>query len=574
MIAVYVPVFRFAIGYSVSFGRRWTALEHMLLLEMISERCSAVSLSEVAGVPERLIVEALINLLRTGWIEVRMAADGAYFKTTAVGARRASEETLPSVLLRRINWTSMCLERITGEWVRTDDLEIMHEDDIPDKSLIAAAVVNTCQFEDGVLRNLVYLGRDETFEAFESSMRAPSLLFAKVNVEFGEPLLPNYSSLGLREAIRNEASNATAHAPTTRAASATHRSGRAYDNLKAEDLIIGGDEHKNALLDALGRASSFVVVHSCFLHQATVTELVQSLIQCASRGVRVDLLWGLQSDPEDKDRSGKIAAARRVLELLPSHVRALVQLSPNSSGSHAKIVMFDTEDGSKIETIVGSCNFLSTEFDWVEMSLRTRSLQFARQVLSRLLAAQLPTSGSWPAVARRLEGHWKLVSHLTAGADETGSHSLALLIDDDHYACVTTARDESVSVIDMGCDLFGVSAETSALVPLTRAAERGARVNITYCRPTERLVSEGRQPDITELESRGLRIQQAAQLHAKYLLWNDDALAITSFNWLSTVVDGTRQRGSEVGVLIRGPSLRSWLSADLLMSTIGIRAIL
>jgi hypothetical protein len=161
------------------------------------------------------------------------------------------------------------------------------------------------------------------------------------------------------------------------------------------------------------------------------------------------LLWGLQSDPEDKDRSSKIVAARSVLELLPPRVRALVQLSPVSSGSHAKIMMFDSDGGSKIETIIGSCNFLSSEFDWLEMSLRTRSLRFAKQVLSRLLAAQLPTSGSWSPVARRLESRWKSIARLVEDVNETGSHSLALLIDDDHYACVTTARDESVSVIDM-----------------------------------------------------------------------------------------------------------------------------
>ena len=51
------------------------------------------------------------------------------------------------------------------------------------------------------------------------------------------------------------------------------------------------------------------------------------------------------------------------------------------------------------------------------------------------------------------------------------------------------------------------------------------------------------------------------ELHGKYLLWDTDAAAMTSFNWLSTVVDGTRIRGNELGVLVRGPELRSILCA-------------
>jgi len=248
----------------------------------------------------------------------------------------------------------------------------------------------------------------------------------------------------------------------------------------------------------------------------------------------------------------------------------LIQLSPVSSGSHAKILLFDCQNGSQFETIISSCNFLSSEFDWLEMSVRTRSLRFAKQVLSRLLAAQLQTSGSWPAVARRLEGRWRLVAGLADAVDEGGSHSLTLLVDDDHYACVTTARDESVSTVDVGSDLYGVAAETSVLVPLARSAELGSRVNVTYCRLTERLASEGRSPDIPSLACRGLNVRQVGKMHAKYLLWDESALAITSFNWLSTVVDGSRLRGNEVGVLIRGPGLRSWLAANAEMSNLGI----
>jgi hypothetical protein len=186
-----------------------------------------------------------------------------------------------------------------------------------------------------------------------------------------------------------------------------------------------------------------------------------------------------------------------------------------------------------------------------------------------LLSTQLPSSGSWPPVARRMENIWNDMRRGSDAQSEIGTYSITLLVDDDHYACITKARDESRQYIDIGCDLYGIAAETSALVPLARAAELGSKVTITYNRPTEKLSAEGRLPDPEALGARGLSLRQMDKLHGKYLMWDAGAFAMTSFNWLSTVVDGTRIRGSELGVLVRGPGLRPIL-LDKVPSIFGI----
>jgi hypothetical protein len=60
---VYVPVFRAAISYAVTLGRRWSLLDHMLLVELASARRSLAELSIAADLPERVVIESLINLL-------------------------------------------------------------------------------------------------------------------------------------------------------------------------------------------------------------------------------------------------------------------------------------------------------------------------------------------------------------------------------------------------------------------------------------------------------------------------------------------------------------------------------
>jgi phosphatidylserine/phosphatidylglycerophosphate/cardiolipin synthase-like enzyme len=563
MSSVFIPVFRFAISYSVNFGRRWTALEHMILLAAVNDARSAEDLSTTTNLPVRLVVEALINLLRIGWIEIRMTNSGALFKATVLGSRRAADETLPSVQTRKLSWTSMCRERLTGAWLRTDDLELVHESDLPPNAFVMKPTINTFELEDGILRNLVYIGRDETFESFEPTVRAPAVMYARVNLQFGETDLPPYAPIRLQEVIRQGIPVPSALDAESIPALIPQSTSEVFDALTPADFIVGGPEHKTLLLDALHRASTFVIIHSCFLDATTVKDLSDSLVRCALRGVRVELLWGLHSDPEDVGSGGKVSAVRDVLRQLPEPAQRFLELSPDSSGSHAKILLFDSNAGEQYETVIGSCNFLSTSFDWLEMSLRTRSLEFGKQVISMLLSTQLPSSGSWSPVARRLENIWNDLRRYRGRQSENGPYSLTLLVDDDHYACITRARDEGRQSIDIGCDLYGLAAETSALVPLARAAELGSRVTITYHRPTEKLTAQGRLPNSEALLARGLNLRQMNELHGKYLLWDTDAVAMTSFNWLSTVVDGTRVRGNELGVLVRGPELRSILSAKL-----------
>ena len=70
-------------------------------------------------------------------------------------------------------------------------------------------------------------------------------------------------------------------------------------------------------------------------------------------------------------------------------------------------------------------------------------------------------------------------------------------------------------------------------------------------------------PDEASLSKRGLWLKRIDELHGKFLLWDDRSLAVSSFNWLSTAVDGTRSRGAEFGLLIKGDGLRSALVGKL-----------
>jgi len=343
-----------------------------------------------------------------------------------------------------------------------------------------------------------------------------------------------------------------------------------FDDIKREDVIVGGPEHRDLIKECLKNAKTTVIVHSCFVSPDTVKTLLSDFEEAAKRKVRIELLWGLHTDPEQPTLRKSIADTEKALNALPAALRLRVQLSPISSGSHAKVILFDREENSNWTTVVGSCNFLSTEFDWMECSVRSNNQRLASQLLGRLIASQLPASGSWSPVARRLNKIWSSLRHEAARLEErNGSHRITLLADDDHYACVTYARDTAQSEIVVACDLYGLSAETSVLVPMESAAGAGRSVKLLYCRSSKLLREEGREPEPEAIKKRGIAIEETPKFHAKFLTWDTDAIAVTSFNWMSTVVDGTRARGAEFALLVEGKQIAGFLTEKLRDSTSG-----
>src|SRR5215471_15117949 len=171
MKILYLPVYRMAASYTVSFGRRWSVLEHLLLVELSSSRRSVAELSEAAALPERLVVEALINLVRQNWIEVRATNEGAVFAATQVGKRRAADENLPAQLQTAVRWMLVCVERLTGAWLRAEDLDLVYERDMPHDAKRIEARLQTFDATDGSLRDLVILAPDEGLEPVEPQFR-------------------------------------------------------------------------------------------------------------------------------------------------------------------------------------------------------------------------------------------------------------------------------------------------------------------------------------------------------------------------------------------------------------------
>lgn len=569
MKIVYLPTYRLAVGYTVSFGRRWSVLEHLILVELSRSRRGVRELAELSNMPDRLVIEALIRLLRTNWVEVRSLDTGVFFNATSAGLRVAKDKDLPASLQRDVKWISVCVDRLTGAWIRADDLELVYERDLPEEAETLEPLVHTYEPNAADLRELFYLSADESLEPLPSIFRNPSKPFARLGVgdRRVETGLPAYAPMRLDQTVVGLARLISEVEVNLPALSQDSKEGWLQDDLSADDVIVGGPEHLELLCISLERAKTTFIIHSCFVNPATVRVLLPYFEKAAKRMVRIELLWGLHVDPEDPSQRNPISLSEKVLDELSPQLRTRVQFSSISSGSHAKILVYDDLASGRWVSVVGSCNFLSSEFDWIEASLVSRSQRLAKALVGQLLAAQLPASDSWSPLARRLNRVWTSIREGSQMLPERGRFRLSLLIDQDHYSCITLARDAAQKDVVIGCDLFGVAAETSVLVPMERAAETGRDVSLFYNRPSRFLREEGSVPDAAEIAKRGISAQTLPTLHAKFLFWDDYGLVISSFNWLATVVAGTRARGAEIGLLVQGDGVRSFFEEKWMAAT-------
>lgn len=561
----YVPVFKMACSYSVSFGRRWSLIEHLLLVEASRKKRTLDQLCELARLPPRLVIEALGNLLRAGWIEVRSTEEETVFRATPSGTRRASESTLPVQVHSSVKWTSICVDRVTGAWLRTDDLDIVYFSDLPDDARRLEPTLQSFDPRD-LPRELLPLQQDEALEPSEPNFRTASRPYARVNVAFDAVEgLPPYAPLDLHARILNEArDDDDAVQSEARSVSLDGTAQDFADDLGPEDFIVGGSEHRALIENVLDRAKTAVVIHSCFLHPEVVESLLPAFERAAKRKVRVELLWGLVVDPEDLEGRRAITDSEKMLAKLPASVRSRVQLSTISSRSHAKAILYDDKATGAWKAVVGSCNFLSSWYDALDVSVRVHHPGLVAQVLGRLLSTQQPASGDWPPLTIRLNRIWDSVRRSVTGWKATGGHRLRLVVDTEHHVCVTDARDLAMSAAEpvrltVACDLYGLSAETSILTPMETAAADGNPVELLYQRPSRYLREEGRMPEVEKTASRGLKLTVVPKLHGKVLLAGPDLAVITSFNWMSTALDGTRSRNAEFGVRVAGQGVASLL---------------
>jgi len=206
-----------------------------------------------------------------------------------------------------------------------------------------------------------------------------------------------------------------------------------------------------------------------------------------------------------------------------------------TTGSHAKLVLVDTAEDGWIAA-VGSCNWLSSPFQAVELTVMLRDQRAVAEV-----AVALQNMVGRRGLADSLATEMAITARdLRRTPSQGGPAELSLVTGDAHDRLMRLASGSARHRFVVGSNLLGSTARPGALMQGEVAAGReGVRATVIYTKPTGPLKNRHTRVLAEEAESNGLSLVRTKKipLHGKFVAWDADDVVITSLNWASASAD-------------------------------------
>lgn len=354
-----IPLTEIRVKFRAGSRRPITELDRLVMLAIAAGARSVNSLTPIFQLPERLLVECLIDLMDMALLALDASGDG--FRLTEFG-KRCLEQRLTTFgeQLDDADELIFLREDLTG---RIGPRRIVwyarEKGDMP-----AGTVQGNISFgemERLLLRefkaNKDYQGRH--LHSVDSIVPVRDGISFKVTVDKGsisglpsqwchlQPLLVaeaqkrGVSYVGVSQ--RHEPIEDVAWCET---------------NLSESDLLLTASSHEATLLDAINQAQSHLLIVSAHVSEKMLNTLQAPITAAMQRGVRVDVLWGLPSLDEGGEPNGKTTKSwSQAMRKSSGSSGDYLAVNPEPLNSDAKVLVWDMQDGS-FQAIVGSYNWL------------------------------------------------------------------------------------------------------------------------------------------------------------------------------------------------------------------------
>ncbi|RUU47474.1 hypothetical protein EOD08_06510 [Mesorhizobium sp. M6A.T.Ca.TU.002.02.2.1] len=564
-IHIVYPLLRGNKRFKIERGRRWSVVEHLLLKAVCDSARTAQEVSELSKLPRRVVVEAFTRLMRATWVEIRPSGRGPLFLATDVGQRNALLDDLPMAIIPDTRWITYYIDDVTNCVFRWRDIINRSRKDLPQ--------ANSDQYvhligREGIVEDLseiyrVVEGPDELIVGAFPNAAGLAPTYGLISVRNGlQEGMPKGASPAFVDMISKAYRDAASHvrkmgavipaAAVVGPAEMAPRSTAKDGLFESGDLIIDDRQHEEAFINTLRNALDRVIIHSTFI-TANIRKRLPALLQAASRGVRIDLFWG-QNEETGKDNSSQsVIKAFREWTAESSH-REFIKIHQYSTSSHAKF-MISNDRRTGWTAILGSCNWLATDFDSFEVSVRLRDTAQVAELVNCLSMMSPGRKGIWNETAQELAA---LSRRIQASPKKSGRRvPMRLLYTGDHAKVPIEARDRCQTSAFVTSHRIGVAGKAVTLYPLISGAmEKGIEVSAYYGRTTGALSGIDAAEIAREYAVQGLSLRPVfrPRLHAKVLGWDSDCLAVSSFNWLS-VDPSEHNRFREIGVFVESPRI-------------------
>jgi cardiolipin synthase A/B len=561
---VAIPITYSTVKLHLEKGRRWSVAEHALLFALKSGDSTAADLAARSLLPHRMVLEALINLMRVGWVEVVATGDRVRFAITSGGCAHVDKEELPVVTEPLTKDMKFAVDGVLGGVLRWRELTFMSPArferlDRADIVVLPATPDLRAPKPRDIVESL--LDEDETHRGSDRSAARPGEGWVLATV-VGDKVegLPR-DAHALRRRVLEVARQSEGVAVEVPVAAPPAMSPPREVHLAPHDLIVGGQEHWEHIERTIAGARSWIAIHSTFIREEPFRRLLPLLeVAAKSHGVRTDIFWGRGSEREAAN------PGRRVVERFNADIRAhelmqWIKVHPFSTSSHAKLLIADDGRG-RFRATIGSCNWLYTGWNSLEVSVRLGDGAIVADVMDALAEMAYQATGDWSGITAEVAGKARL-----ARADRSRKQGRLvegrLLFGADHVRMFEMARDDAQRRIVIASHRLGAAAENMALRP-TRAAvaDRDVDATLYYSTPSDQITARVAAEMTFRANQEGVLLRQVTEptMHAKFMYWDDDDLVVTSQNLLSADPLSPLE---EIGIHLRGPGAPRDLSDRL-----------
>ncbi|OSI69636.1 hypothetical protein BSZ21_13040 [Bradyrhizobium canariense] len=543
-------------------GRPWSVVEHLMLAALASASATAKDLEERSLLPRQVVIEALLRLMHSGWVQISQTNEGIIFHSTSSGKDASLNEELPSVQKPIARPMNLIIDQVAGGVYRRREIPLFERHILQAQLKNEQAVwiesreIESADHVKSVVSTL--FDEDERFVSMEETGDRLVDRFGVAVVRDGKiEAFPARAPDRLRTIILAAAKQAEAKPSAAfsvpKEATIVQASEARSISFGSEDLVLGGKEHEELLKKTIRRCRHDLIIHSTFLAYARYEAIKPLLQKAVERGVKVHILWG-KSDEKHEVSSTRLAAAQMQDDLDGSLLGESVKVHQYSTNSHAKIIVADDGAPNSHFAVLGSCNWLYSGFQSFEASARIRDPKLCAEIVDQI--AEMSCS----------DGHWtSLTSQLARLAQQIRSQNVppsgraegSLILGYQHAEFVRAACRTAKKRIVVTSHRIGPPARNAVMIPVMAAAKNsGVNVQVYFGQASEK--GDGtKAADLTmEAKDVGVRISPVFEpkVHAKILAWDDDFLVISSQNWLSADPgEGNLRR--EIGLYLRAPGI-------------------
>lgn len=569
-VLIAIPVFRVGCKVGIDRGRAWSIIDELVLWALTRQSKSIASLAAEADLPPQIIVASIARLMRFRLIEVSLGESFVAFRASAYGLKAVSSgNPLPFYPKRVSRRVSFVIDWATGDFFPTRQIRLVTPQKLEEarRSGVEVRVVlvggggPSMSHEANLnrLSDIAARGWDEQVALVDgrtATMRDDE--FMAVRVIDGLPHgLPETAGLTLRQLVQEAAA---LPAGTTQVAVTYAGPRETLDpqptvhtcSFDPDDLIVGGSAQGRCLEGLLDSAHRRVIIHSTFLDAKRFVALSGLIRAACARGVTFDLLWGAELDEDTEQRNSAQASEIAQLVREDRDLRGRFTVHMRSTGSHAKLILLDTADSGWVAG-VGSCNWLSSPFQAVELTMVLRDQHATAEV-----AVALQNLVGRRGLADTLASEMAITARDMRRAPLLGGEAqVSLIIGEAHDRVIRMASGAANTRFVVGSHRLGSTARPGAIMQGEVAAGReGVRAVVLYTQTTGPLKNRHARALAEEAQTNGLTLMRTKKipLHGKFVAWDEDNLVVTSLNWASAATDIDFPWG-DIGVHVHAPGI-------------------